>query len=296
LFYRKRKNVTSEGSFVTVNSFTKEGDTIERIFRPSRKPLGVPFGLRSVGHVKLEPAQWRGSRDVKIDFAMIYWIVSGFGFIVVDNKEYPLRKNDIACYNVGGPTKILTKQGSMEYRFLTFDGTAASLITNSFQLDGEPFNTDYCHESCFKNLHERLKLLGPLAEKRTSAELYKLLTEIAINKKTSIQEITDNSFMEKALPILNKKAFSVETGVSQIAEELGYDRSSFTRKLKAETGVSPKEYIDNMRLQKALSLLQENHLTVLEISRRCGFNSPGYMAKFFQKRMGAPPSKFRKMN
>lgn len=287
MIQRKSKNVTSMGNFVNT------GKILSRIFRPSKAPIAAPFGLRSVGHINLNPGEWRGSGNVQIHFAMLYWITEGSGFIRIDGKEYPLKKDFITFYNIGARSKIYTINTQMKYRFLTMDGPAAGMIMKGLKLEGPPQKAFPCPEKTFKEFSEFLKKQGPRAELEISSRLYNFLTEISIRLAKKSQAPDNKTFSDKAITILNENAYSPDGGVAQAADEMKLERSVFSRRFKEAIGIAPKDHIDQMRLQKALSLLLDKQMPVKDVSEACGFSNPGYMAKFFKKKMGVSPSEFR---
>lgn len=71
-----------------------------------------------------------------------------------------------------------------------------------------------------------------------------------------------------------------------------YFRKLFTRHF----GVSPKQYIIEMRIQKARQLLTEGAWSVSVISERCGFSNPYHFCRLFKQKTGTTPSEYRKAN
>ena len=69
--------------------------------------------------------------------------------------------------------------------------------------------------------------------------------------------------------------------------------SSLQRAFAQHLGMSPMQYVIKLRMDKALSLLMENGLSVKEISLRCGFSDEKYFSRAFKKRYGYPPSRLR---
>ena len=72
----------------------------------------------------------------------------------------------------------------------------------------------------------------------------------------------------------------------------GYSVFYFSRLFHRLTGRKPTEYLRQLRLQKALELLDEG-LSVSETAMRCGFNSPNYFCKNFRQEYGRAPSAYR---
>jgi len=65
------------------------------------------------------------------------------------------------------------------------------------------------------------------------------------------------------------------------------------RKLKSLTGMSIKQYIQEVKLQKGKYLLENNtYTTVSEIAYACGFNSPGYFSTLYERRFGKRPTAY----
>lgn len=68
----------------------------------------------------------------------------------------------------------------------------------------------------------------------------------------------------------------------------------FHRIFKAFLGESPGEYIQRLRLEKAVFKLQTTQLTLSEIADHTGYQSPHALSKAFKKRFGISPSAYRK--
>lgn len=81
--------------------------------------------------------------------------------------------------------------------------------------------------------------------------------------------------------------------VEEMAEAVGMGRSAFYGKVKELVGVSPSDFLRQMRMQRACQLLTKSKLSISEIAYAVGFNDPKYFAKCFKKDMGKTPSEYR---
>ena len=61
-----------------------------------------------------------------------------------------------------------------------------------------------------------------------------------------------------------------------------------------KSGKNFKEYVDQIRLEKAKELLKKNDLKIEYIAELTGYNSSYSFTRFFKKYMGISPSEYRK--
>ena len=62
-------------------------------------------------------------------------------------------------------------------------------------------------------------------------------------------------------------------------------------RMERETGVTPKRYLIDLRLEHAQSLLNAGYDTVAAVAEKVGFGDAKNFATAFKKRFGYPPSK-----
>jgi AraC-like DNA-binding protein len=70
-------------------------------------------------------------------------------------------------------------------------------------------------------------------------------------------------------------------------------RVSFRGFISHVLGVSPADYVREVKLQRAQSLLLSTTLTVVEIAKRCGFQSEFHFSRLFKSRFGSSPTFYR---
>ncbi|NJO01127.1 MAG: helix-turn-helix domain-containing protein [Bacteroidia bacterium] len=71
--------------------------------------------------------------------------------------------------------------------------------------------------------------------------------------------------------------------VSDIHTEMGVSRAQLYRKLKASLGLSAKQLIDGVRIQKSLELLSISEFPVSEIAAQVGLDPENYTRSFRKK-------------
>jgi len=81
--------------------------------------------------------------------------------------------------------------------------------------------------------------------------------------------------------------------LEDLAKEFGYSTYYLSKKFKAETGQTFKEYLRSIRLERAKFLLLNSDLSILEISEKLQFCSASYFSDSFRKTYGISPTVFR---
>lgn len=75
---------------------------------------------------------------------------------------------------------------------------------------------------------------------------------------------------------------------------LGYvSPSCFNRRFKNEVGITPIEYLIEIRIKRAKTLLRRKNIPITEIAMQCGFGSSSHFSSCFQSRTGVSPSEYR---
>lgn len=92
---------------------------------------------------------------------------------------------------------------------------------------------------------------------------------------------------------LLEKHFPDIPGVGELANRLGVHRSYLFECFKRVYGLSPRMYVDRMRIRRAKFLLQDTPYTIEEISERLQFSSSAHFCRFFRRMTGTTPGRYR---
>ncbi len=101
-------------------------------------------------------------------------------------------------------------------------------------------------------------------------------------------------FMERLTAITEANLTNDQFGVSELAHEMGMSRSNLHRRIKEEANLSVSQFINQVRLKKALKLLNQESATVSEAAFESGFHSVTYFTKCFGAFYGYPPGEAAK--
>jgi AraC family transcriptional regulator len=79
-----------------------------------------------------------------------------------------------------------------------------------------------------------------------------------------------------------------------IAERSGYCEKQLRNIFKQSMGISPKQYILQLKIDKSCELLEASSLSISQISETFSFSSPYHYTNTFKKMKGVSPTVYRK--
>ncbi len=125
-------------------------------------------------------------------------------------------------------------------------------------------------------------------------EQYKGSASRVISGTKSIRIITseEDTFLSKLLEAFQNALFEPEINLEKICTRLGVSTSRLYRNTIQITGLSPNDLLREMRLHKAVELMQKQNKNISETTYELGFTNPSYFAKCFKKRFNVLPAGF----
>lgn len=173
------------------------------------------------------------------------------------------------------PVILLTALDSEEKK-LRGIGTGADAYIS------KPFSTPMLVAVCRRLLEQHDKTIMAAQQNQQPAVATPVITS----------EI-DRRFREQMDSWLHVHIGDVNLNVDELARKLGYGRSTFYKRVKAVTGLTPNDYVKRMRMELAVELLKDDRLTIAEIAYKIGMEDPYYFSRVFKGLYGVSPTKYR---
>lgn len=173
------------------------------------------------------------------------------------------------------PIILLTAKNTVEDRIECYNAGADGYISKPFEL---------------KILEARINNF--IMHKKNKQEEFRSNVEVNIDslEPSSI----DKEFLDKVISVINSNMSEGDFDVVQLADALAVSKSSLYRKMKIATGLSPIEFIRNIRLKHGSQLLKDKSISVAEVAYECGFSNPKYFATCFKEEFGVTPKEYQK--
>ena len=181
-------------------------------------------------------------------------------------------KNDVLTSHIN--VLMLTAKNSTEDRIDCYNAGADAYIGKPFELAVLDART--------KNL---------ISKRKQKTENFQRNQDINISSMEygSIDEL----FLKHAVKIIEHKLADDTFDFDQFAIDMATSKSTLHRKLKSLTGLSPGEFIRNIRLKHAVKMLTINSGNISEIAFAVGFNDPKYFSRCFKIEFGLTPREYQ---
>ena len=193
------------------------------------------------------------------------------------------------------PIVLLTAKSSIESKLEGLEYGADDYIT-------KPFSATYLKARVKNLLVQRQKLQVLYRQDLMSAgmaipvsdeQTEKRLTDNPETDKSPVMSPNDRKFMDRLVEFMEKNMDNGELIVDDFVHELAVSRSVFFKKLKTLTGLAPIEFIKEMRINRAVQLIETGEYSMTQISYMVGINDPRYFSKCFKQKMGMTPTEYR---
>lgn len=146
----------------------------------------------------------------------------------------------------------------------------------------KPFETDFL-----------LTIIGNLLRSREAVRRkYKEGTEKVSPQETTISK-SDEEFLIKFNDVINRNLSSPELTIKLLTDTMYMSRASLYNKVSALTGLGINDYINRLRIEKAVNLLTHTEMNINEISDEVGFTYPRYFSTIFKQIKGVTPTQFK---
>lgn len=261
------------------------------------------YQIKSAGssvHLKNE----RKVYPIKEGIVMFY-VVSGCVEIITGSYSTFISDGELAfinCYN----HYSLYHHSDANVKWLQIDGCNVSEFCQTINyLNGNLFNREFVQEKPirimdkYSNIEEFINYLFKQLEEYDDIEELLISVTLYYILCKSLSE-----FMSRDLPKYNDMLYDAmkyidenlgqKLTLAEITSEVGISPSALNKLFNDKLKISPYNYIQERRMEKAKILLRKTDKSIFNICEECGFNYLPNFTKSFIKYNGMTPSHYRK--
>lgn len=234
------------------------------------------------------------------DNYVLHFIIDGCGRFTIDGKTILLKAGDLFILPKNKKTFYQADfENPWTYIWVGFSGSKAeSLLQQSILLEHY-----YAHSNLSSKILDQMTQLTCFRDEKLNnvtdlllmAELYKLLgflIQELPNPDIHTLAAQHSNYVRQAKKLIHSR-YGSNLKVQDIAQMLNLNRSYLYRIFKEETGLSLKDYIMQVRINKACDLLRTSSLSIHHIASSIGYSDALNFSKIFKKEIGKSPSSYR---
>jgi YesN/AraC family two-component response regulator len=99
-------------------------------------------------------------------------------------------------------------------------------------------------------------------------------------------------FMKQIVSSVMDEIGNPDFNVTMLIDKIHISHSTLYRKIHSITGMSPNEFIRNIRINEAAKLMNHKNVNISEIATKVGFNDHSYFTRSFKKKFNKTPKQF----
>lgn len=226
----------------------------------------------------------------------IHYVVEGEAVFYLNQQQYAVVPGDLIIVN------------SNELH--AGDCTRAPYHSYVVIFDIADISPELAKKNCIFSQHVRGdrtvgQLMQQLCQEKNQAQfaykqvckglILELLAHLCRNYVVQMIPERDSKRRKKDLDRLNTVLYYIEKHISepitnaQLAQIACLSEDRFCHVFRSSVGKPPLQYINDMRLKKALGLLENSEHTVTEVAESIGFRDYNHFGRLFRKRYGCTP-------
>jgi len=238
-----------------------------------------------------------GAYRMNDTFCLFYYTLEGKGIFRDASGEHEIEPGTAFICKANDPnTAYYYPRGTSErWRFIqvAFGGTASlQFVDEIVHRFGHVLTINRSNSVLQQLLHfdERI-LRSQLLEYHEARNIVFNVMQMVADS-VHLKEKAFSPIVKQAI-ILMEQQYQIPIGIFDIAANLDITREHLSGRFKRETGISPRMYLDNLRLTRAEHLLKASHLSCKQIAFKCGYEHYDTFLRAFSRKYGSSPMRFR---
>ena len=219
-------------------------------------------------------------------------ITGGKALYSIDGHRSAAGKNDLVFFRKGSSyLRMGDKASPLQHIVISFD----LLKDQALPWDPLPYVYRPDNAEYLKNNFIRLYKTWSLEEIGYKVKCKTILQDIILDIIIENSQGQKDDFLriQPALEYMNLN-FDKQISIGELSRIVNLSQTYFRKLFKQAYGLSPIEYLNNIRINKAKRMLCHGRDPIGEISRKTGFCDIFYFSRTFKNKVGMSPKDFRK--
>lgn len=222
------------------------------------------------------------------DFELVV-IDNGRATFNVDNKVYELTEGESILIPSSATHQITSTEDST-LTFFIFECKPIQTIVGNRKLCSPVLTGNYHFDEIYVNIAKDLQSKSRLEVLSANNRIERLILDIFLGEET-VESRKDNSYMEIRYKRLlenideNYSTYTIDDAANFVALSVSY----FSKFFKQMAGMTFTQYLNLVRVEKAIELIQNNETSMATIAISCGFGTIRNFNRVFKSTTGFSP-------
>ena len=97
-----------------------------------------------------------------------------------------------------------------------------------------------------------------------------------------------------AIKYIEENYYSNDLNINNISDKLEVTSSYLSKLLKKETGLSFIDYLTNIRIKKAMYIMEDPTIKIYDVAELVGYSNQHYFCRAFKKVVGFSPTEYKR--
>ena len=229
----------------------------------------------------------------------LLYIVDGHGMVSDNGNIIPVSAGDVVVINANHLHSLAAKDRTMLFHYLIVDRSFC--VANGFDSTQLTFDTKI-EDRKFQSLLNAVNAVYRTASEKDYRTLQirslvmQLLVLLCCDHSTCApltkRAQQSFSYVKQTIDYI-RATYDRDLSLEDAATFVGINKCYLSREFHKYTGYSFVAYVNLTRCKRAQQLLLDVRLSISEVGKQCGFESPSYFARSYQRYMGMLPSEYR---
>ncbi len=259
-----------------------------------------PCFVHSCGHYRLlHRSSHETYRPNGLHDCQLLYLAQGTATFYIQGKECTVREGNVVVYYPQEPQHYIYRlRFEPEVYWIHFDYEEMKPALEELGIDGlHLFEIGTKHDCAFwmKRIIQELQFKNSYYQSVCYSYLLSMLALIARAKDMPKHDgKTDyDLLMEDAIQYFHHK-YNEQVSISDFCRNYHTNEQHFRKSFKDYTGLSPKKFLLDIRMKKALEFIQDSSLNFTEIAAMVGYTDSLYFSRLFHQYTGKSPREYRK--
>lgn len=266
-----------------------------------KDPLASSLHVTDIGYYPHASHHYCNRKEAIDQYVLIY-CVDGSGWYRLGNMEYKVHKNQFFILPAGQPHCYgSSEDDEWTIYWIHFRGKNAELFAGGVD---KPQEIKLAFNSRITDRHNIFEEIFHTLEQGYDIENLRYASSLLYHYLASMRYLSQyrkaNRTEEENIPDVVDAAIhymreNIENHISMqdVIRYVGYSNTQFTNLFKRQTGYSPLNYFNRLKIEYACKMLRETNMHINQICYKVGFEDSLYFSRLFSKIMGTSPTKYK---